>query len=74
MTCPSYDSLIKGSSKLQRYLTEAMPNLNSSDEIYLYNINIGDRIDQSARTFWEQYFVAAGAAKANVHYRAELSR
>lgn len=74
MTCPSYDSLVEGSSKLQRYLTEAMPNLNSSDEIYLYNINIGDRIDQSARVFWEQYFVAAGADQANIHYRAELSK
>lgn len=74
ITCPSYEGLISNNVRIDRYLKEAMPSLNATDEIYLYNINIGNRIDQSAREFWEQYFVASGALPTNIKYRAELSQ
>lgn len=74
MTCPSYRDMVSKSQKLKRYLEAAMPSLNARDEIHIYNINISNRIDQSARKFWEQYFVEAGASLDNIFYRAELSR
>ena len=74
ITCPSYESLINNNARIERYLKEAMPDLNATDEIYLYNINIANRIDQSARAFWEQYFIVAGALATNITYRAELSQ
>ena len=74
ITCPSYESLISNNVRIERYLKEAMPDLNATDQIFLYNINIENRIDQSAREFWEQYFIAAGALSANITYRAELSQ
>jgi hypothetical protein len=53
-------------------LSEAIPALNETDKIFIYNTNVDNRIDQSAREFWEQYFVAAGALLENIAYRVEL--
>ena len=72
LICPSFDELISSSPKSLRYLTEAMPSLNGLDEVHIYNINVDNRVDQSARKFWEQYFIKAGAIEDNIHYRAEL--
>ena len=72
LTCPSYESLISDDEKVKRYLSVAIPVLNKTDMIYIYNTNVENRIDQSAREFWEQYFVAAGASLSNIFYRVEL--
>jgi len=72
LTCPSYKTLISNNVKIKRYLSEAIPALNETDKIFIYNTNVDNRIDQSAREFWEQYFVAAGALLENIAYRVEL--
>ena len=72
LRCPSFDDLVSENVKVKRYLSEAIPRLNKLDEIHIYNINVSNRIDQSARDFWEEYFVEAGADITNIFYRAEL--
>lgn len=74
MTCPNYDDMVSSSPKLKRYLDATMPELGAQDEIHIYNINVNNRIDQSAREFWEQYFIEAGADASKIFFRNEPSR
>lgn len=74
LKCPGFDELMSGGGRIASYLQASLPNMNRNDEVHIYNFNVGGKFDQSARQFWEEYFMAAGVPFKNIKYYVELDQ
>ena len=72
--CPGFNELKTAGGRMAMYLEAALPRLRNNDEVFIYNFNVDGKFDQSARRFWEEYFVAAGVPSENIKYFVELDQ
>lgn len=70
--CPTYEEIVKNDSRLDSYLSSAMPKFNKLDEIHIYSMQVNGLSPISAIKFWKDFFIKSGVNADNIFITSQL--